>query len=72
MFIKSTVYVSFIIPSTEPHFFLWGGGAYLKGGGGVCLFQILSLRMGPNSKRVLFWSWVLIWAFMVFKYFGIA
>ena len=50
-FIKSTLYTSYILLSTEPGFFLGGGG----GGGalfeGGCLFQILSLRRGVNSKR---------------------
>ena len=43
IFIKSTVYVSYIVPSTEPRF--------LSGKGRGRLFQILSLRKGANSKR---------------------
>ena len=31
-FIKSTVYVSYIVPSTDPRFFSGEGGAYLKEG----------------------------------------
>ena len=46
-FIKRTVYVSYILPSTETHFFSGKGGPYLKWG---AYLQILSLRKGDNSK----------------------
>ena len=49
IFIKSTVYVSYIVPSTEPRFFSGEGwGALIWKGR---RFQILSLRRGANSKR---------------------
>ena len=48
IFIKSTVYVSYIVPSTEPRFFSGEGwGALIWKGR---RFQILSLRRGANSK----------------------
>ena len=42
---KSTVYVSYIVPSSEPRFF---SGEWGERGGGR-LIQILSLRRGANS-----------------------
>ena len=62
-FIESTVYFSYIVPSTEPRLFSGEGGRRLFEGGR--LFQIFRLRRGTNSKRALIWSWALIRAFTV-------
>ena len=59
-FIKSTVYVSYIVPSTELCFFLEGGEMLVWRGR---LFQILSLRRALIRSGALIWSWALIRAF---------
>ena len=60
-FIKSTVYVSYIVPSTEPRFLYGEGGG--RGGVRVRLFE-----GGANSIRALIGSWELIRAFFTVVY----